>query len=158
MPKHLWSPWRMEYIKRPKGDITGCILCNAIDKQNDLLIHQTDALFVIMNLYPYNNGHVMVCPKEHIADFDEISNNTQIQILSTISKITKFMKSNMKAEGFNIGANIGKAAGAGIHNHFHMHIVPRWSGDTNFMPAIGNTKVQISTLQETCKFIKKAFK
>ena len=111
-----------------------------------------------MNLYPYNNGHIMVCPKKHVSDFDEINSDIQVQILSTATKIIKFMKKNMDVEGFNIGANIGKVAGAGIHDHFHMHVVPRWLGDTNFMPVVGNTKVQVSTLHETCNFIKKAFK
>ena len=158
MEDHLWSPWRMEYVKRPKNNSKECILCNEIKDDSNLIIHKTDELFVIMNLYPYNNGHIMVCPIKHISNFDRLNPNIQTDMMLFVTKIIKFMKTEMSAEGFNIGANIGKAAGAGIHNHFHMHVVPRWVGDTNFMPIIGKTKVQISTLYETCEFLKKAFK
>ncbi len=158
MTEHLWSPWRMDYIKRPKEKGSGCILCGYKTKNDNLVIHRTEELFIVMNLYPYNNGHVMICPMKHVSNFSKLDENFRLEMITYISLLTEFMKKEMGAQGFNIGANIGEAAGAGIDDHFHMHIVPRWSGDTNFMPIIGNTKVQVSTLIETCNLIKKAFK
>ncbi len=158
MTDYLWAPWRMDYIKRPREQKTGCVLCNYNRKDDDLVIHKTKESLVVMNLYPYNNGHVMICPTDHISKFGMLSDDFKLEMFSYISLITNFIEKEMGAQGFNIGANIGKAAGAGIDDHFHMHIVPRWSGDTNFMPVIGITKVQISTLIETCNLIKQAFK
>ena len=148
----------MEYIKRPEEKRSECVLCQYKVKSNNLVIHRTEESFVVMNLYPYNNGHVMICPMDHVSNFSELNEDFRLEMLSYISLITDFMKKEMGAQGFNVGANIGAAAGAGIDDHFHMHIVPRWNGDTNFMPVIGNTKVQVSTLIETCNLIKQAFK
>ena len=111
-----------------------------------------------MNLYPYNNGHVLISPIDHISNFDELSEKTQLEIMNLSSKLMRFMKIEMNADGFNMGANIGKAGGAGIDEHFHLHVVPRWNGDTNFMPIIGHTKVQVDGLKETHQFLKKNFK
>jgi len=158
MTDHLWSPWRMDYINRPKEKKSGCVLCQYKTKNDKLVIHRTRDSFIVMNLYPYNNGHVMICPMDHVSDFNKLNNKFRLEMLSHISLITDFMKKEMGAQGFNVGANVGGAAGAGIDDHFHMHIVPRWNGDTNFMPVIGNTKVQVSTLIETCNLIKQAFK
>ncbi len=154
----LWAPWRMEYIRRPKDDKNGCILCNKLtDLEEGLLIHKGETAFIVMNLYPYNNGHVLICPNEHISDFDELNPHVQVEVMTLTSRLMKFMKKEMNAEGFNMGANQGKAGGTGIDEHFHMHIVPRWVGDTNFMPIIGHTKVQVDGLKETCDLLKKAF-
>ncbi len=155
--KHLWSPWRMEYIKRKDDSSSNCALCENINDKNGLLVHKGDYAYVMMNLYPYNNGHIMVAPLNHTADFDELSIDVQVEIMNMSTILMKFMRKEMNAEGFNMGANIGKAGGAGIDDHFHLHVVPRWNGDTNFMPILGHTKVQVDGLKETCKLLKKAF-
>ena len=155
----MWAPWRMEYIRNPKDSENGCILCNKlINKEEKLLVYKGEFSFVIMNLYPYNNGHIMICPNEHISDFDELDLNVQIEIMNLSSKLIRFIKKKMNAEGFNLGANQGIAGGAGIDEHFHLHIVPRWIGDTNFMPVLGHAKVQVDTLENTCEILKEAFK
>ncbi len=155
--KQLWSPWRMEYIKRKDDSSSNCALCENINDKNGLLVHKGDYAYVMMNLYPYNNGHIMVAPLNHTADFDELSIDIQVEIMNMSTILMKFMRKEMNAEGFNMGANIGKAGGAGIDDHFHLHVVPRWNGDTNFMPILGHTKVQVDGLKETCKLLKKAF-
>jgi ATP adenylyltransferase len=155
--EQLWAPWRMEYIKRDDTPVDKCVLCSKLDIDDGLLVHKGKSAFVMMNLYPYNNGHIMISPIHHISDFDELPVETQTEIMKFSSILMRFMKKEMNAEGFNMGANIGKAGGAGIDEHFHLHIVPRWNGDTNFMPIIGHTKVQVDGLIETCTLLKKAF-
>ena len=153
----LWAPWRMEYIKRDDTRADKCVLCSKLHIDDRLLVHKGSTAFVMMNLYPYNNGHIMISPIHHISDFDELPTETQSEIMNFSSLLMRYMKKEMNAEGFNMGANIGKAGGAGIDEHFHLHIVPRWNGDTNFMPIIGHTKVQVDGLIETCELLKKAF-
>ena len=155
--EQLWAPWRMEYIKRNDTPPEKCVLCSKIDSDDGLLVYKGENAFVMMNLYPYNNGHVMISPLHHISDFDELPVQTQSEIMNLSTLLMRFMKKEMNAEGFNMGANIGKAGGAGIDEHFHLHVVPRWNGDTNFMPIIGHTKVQVDGLIETCNLLKKAF-
>ena len=156
--KQLWAPWRMEYIKHTDRLSTDCILCDKLDDTDGLLVHKGERAYVMMNLYPYNNGHVMISPIHHISDFDELPVETQTEIMNLATILMRFMRKEMNAEGFNMGANIGKAGGAGIDEHFHFHVVPRWNGDTNFMPVVGHTKVQVDGLKETCELLKKAFK
>mgnify|MGYP002006583392 CR=1 FL=1 len=157
---NLWSPWRMDYIRSPRPNQNGCIFCEkSKSKKNNknLIIHRGENSFILLNLYPYNNGHVMVAPYEHQPDFDKLNIDTQIEMMNFSSKLMKIMKDKMNAEGFNFGANFGSAAGAGIKEHLHLHIVPRWEGDTNFMPVLGHTKVQVDGLKETHKFLKSLF-
>jgi len=154
----LWAPWRMDYISNPDKEQN--IFTKKAQSTNDrenLVLHRGKNNFVIMNLYPYNNGHVMVAPYEHQSDFDKLNIDTQIEMMNFSSKLMKIMKDKMNAEGFNFGANFGSAAGAGIKEHLHLHIVPRWEGDTNFMPVLGHTKVQVDGLKETHKFLKSLF-
>ena len=155
--EQLWAPWRMEYINRATLKEQGCVICNYAKNDKKLLVHKGKNAHVMMNLYPYNNGHVMVSPLKHIAAFDEIEEQTQSEIMTFSNILMRFMRKEFSAEGLNIGANIGKAGGAGIDDHFHFHVVPRWSGDTNFMPIIGQTKVQVDSLESTCEILKKAF-
>ena len=155
--KQLWAPWRMEYINSKKEESSSCVLCESTEKNNDLVIYRGENAFAMMNLYPYNNGHVMILPFHHVSSFDELSNKTQMEIMNLSTILMKHMRKEINAQGFNMGANIGEAGGAGIAEHFHLHIVPRWSGDTNFMPVLGHTKVQVNGLKETCELLKKAF-
>ncbi len=148
--KRLWAPWRMEYIlqEKPKG----CIFCEKV-KQNDdrhnLILYRGRSCFIIMNFYPYNNGHLMVVPYRHIADLAALNNSEREELMHLLGKSCAILQSVMKAEGFNIGMNLGRVAGAGIDDHLHFHVVPRWNGDTNFMPISGHTKVMAQGLYES---------
>lgn len=151
----LWSPWRSQYIEsfKEKSAKSNCFLCDAKqmneDSSDNLLIHKGKHAFVILNLYPYNNGHLMVVPYSHKPDLLSLSEDevTEIFYLLKISNIA--LTETLKPEGFNIGTNIGKASGAGVDDHIHFHIVPRWNGDTNFMPVLGEVKVISQDLQTT---------
>ena len=149
----LWAPWRMEHIKRDlSNDKNKCVLCvdvNNLDDRKNLILHRGKFSFIIMNLYPYNNGHLMVCPYKHIASLSKLNEETLSEIMKLISKSSEILRKTLNAEGFNIGANIGSVGGAGIDDHLHFHLVPRWKGDTNFMPVVGNTKVIMSGLHDT---------
>tara|TARA_B100000900_G_C20328202_1_gene613071 strand:- start:38 stop:550 length:513 start_codon:yes stop_codon:yes gene_type:complete len=149
----LWAPWRMEHIKRDLShDTNKCVLCievNKLDDRKNLILFRGKFSFIIMNLYPYNNGHLMVCPYRHIASLSKLNKETLSEIMKLISKSSEILRKILNAEGFNIGANIGSVGGAGIDDHLHFHVVPRWKGDTNFMPVVGNTKVIISGLHDT---------
>ena len=154
----LWAPWRMDYIRTPKED--GCVFCtkhqSKKDKEN-LLLFRGEESFVLMNLYPYTNGHLMISPYKHTTDTNDISAIGNQEVMFLANKSMEIIKKIMGADGFNFGANLGKAAGAGIEEHIHFHIVPRWNGDTNFMPVTANTKVMVEGLQETWKNMKPQF-
>ena len=154
----LWAPWRMDYIRTPRED--GCVFCkkhqSTKDREN-LLLFRGEESFVLMNLYPYSNGHLMISPYKHTSNTNDISSIGNQEIMSLTNKSMEIIKNIMGADGFNIGANLGKAAGAGIEEHLHFHIVPRWIGDTNFMPVVGNTKVMVEGLQETWDSMKPQF-
>jgi len=153
--ERLWSPWRSKYIDsmKDKIDDESCVFCNAATEQSDvetsLVIFRRDNIFTVLNLYPYNNGHLMVVPNRHISDLSEITIDEFAEITSQITLATEALKRLYSPHGFNIGANIGKAAGAGIDTHLHFHIIPRWNGDTNFMPIVGEVKVISHELFET---------
>ncbi len=140
----------MEYVRTPKED--GCIFCDKSesdqDRDNLVLFRGTDS-FVLMNLYPYNNAHLLIAPYEHVDTTIDLSSKVSIEMMNLANESMKIIKMTMNAEGFNFGANIGAIGGAGIKDHVHFHIVPRWLGDTNFMPVIGHTKVLIEGLRET---------
>jgi len=157
--KRIWAPWRIEYIKNPKQK--GCIFCKFPKEQNDrerFILHRGQTCFVIMNYYPYNNGHLMIAPYQHTSDFSNLDDQTKIEMINLIDLSTKALKEKLHAEGFNIGINLGSVAGAGIKDHLHIHIVPRWQGDTNFMPVLGNSKVVSQELHETWETLKEYFK
>ena len=150
--KKLWAPWRMEYIKRETPAKDKCVLCIDSIKDNDrenLILFRGENAFVIMNLYPYNNGHLMVCPYSHVDSLKNLENTASSEIMRLAIACSNILQIVMNAEGFNLGANIGSAGGAGIDDHLHFHIVPRWNGDTNFMPVVGQTKVIMSGLIDT---------
>ena len=158
--KYLWAPWRMGYIRTPKNEFGPCIFCDKAkigDDEENLVVHRGEYAYILMNLYPYNNGHLMVAPYEHEEHFDSLPLDTQLEMMSLSSEAMNVLRRSLNADGFNFGANFGEVAGAGIKEHLHMHIVPRWIGDTNFMPVMGHTKVMIDGLKETRKQLADTF-
>ena len=158
--KYLWAPWRMGYIRTPKNEFGPCLFCDKAkigDDDENLVVHRGEHSYVLMNLYPYNNGHLMISSYEHEENFDVLSSDTQVEMMKLSSKAMTVLRENLNADGFNFGANFGEVAGAGIKEHVHLHIVPRWIGDTNFMPVMGHTKVMIDGLRETRKQLSDAF-
>ena len=157
---NLWAPWRMQYIRAPKKNTKETFLKKLEDgnDEENLVLFRGEHSFVCMNLYPYNNGHIMVLPNNIVEKPEELDDVTQFEIMKIASLSMKIIREKMNAEAFNFGANIGASAGAGIAEHLHFHIVPRWKGDTNFMPVIGNTKVHVQGLNDTYVMLRPLFK
>jgi ATP adenylyltransferase len=155
--KRLWAPWRMEYIaseKRPdKGKCFLCLDADADDKA--LVLVRKPAAFAIMNRYPYANGHVMVVPTRHVGRIEDLTDDELLEMMRLVRTISTVLREEMSIEGLNVGINMGKAAGAGLEEHIHIHMVPRWFGDTNFMPVVGETKVISEHLYESYRKLKK---
>jgi ATP adenylyltransferase len=155
--RYLWSPWRMDYILRKKR--RGCIFCKkpmeGKDKEN-LILYQGKYTFVVMNKFPYNNGHLMVVPKRHCLSLDQLDDKEFQELFYLLKVSTQVLKASLHPHGFNIGINIGKVGGAG-EEHIHFHIVPRWTGDTNFMPVFGETKIIPQYLEETYQKLRSFF-
>ena len=157
---NLWAPWRMQYVRAPKKN-NGETFLKKLEDGNDeenLVLFRGEHSFVCMNLYPYNNGHILILPNNIVEKPEELDDVTQFEIMKIASLSMKIIREKMNAEGFNFGANIGASSGAGIAEHLHYHIVPRWKGDTNFMPVIGNTKVHVQGLNDTYVMLKRLFK
>ena len=154
----LWAPWRMEYIKNSDKE-DGCIFCNRLnadeDKQN-LILYRGKSCFIIMNKYPYNNGHLMIVPNRHVGNFLELTDKEHLELDHLLKLSIKALQIAMQPQGFNVGMNLGRVAGAGIDDHLHYHIVPRWNGDTNFMPVIGENKVISESLAQSYEKIRQA--
>ena len=157
---NLWAPWRMQYVRAPKKNTEETFLKKLEDgnDEENLVLFRGEHSFVCMNLYPYNNGHIMILPNNIVEKPEELDDVTQFEIMKIASLSMKIIREKMNAEGFNFGANIGASAGAGIAEHLHFHIVPRWKGDTNFMPVIGNTKVHVQGLNDTYVMLRPLFK
>jgi len=160
----MWSPWRSQYIDNIKqtNDSEECIFCGLSklepeDKQN-LLLDKGENTFTVLNMYPYNNGHLMIVPYRHTSDFGELGDDENLEIMHKLQLAKKALLKIAEPDGFNIGANIGKISGAGIADHIHFHIVPRWNGDTNFMPVLGDVKVISQDLLETKKRLMQVYK
>lgn len=154
----LWAPWRINYL-RGKKKKNGCIFCHAKnDGSNDYVIFKTKKSICLLNRYPYNNGHVMVCPLRHISDISALTEEEIIDLFKSLNRIKRLLEKVLKPHGYNIGFNLGKVAGAGITGHLHLHIVPRWLGDKNFMPSISATNVISQSLDELAKYLKNANK
>jgi ATP adenylyltransferase len=135
----IFAPWRMEYIKGEKPD--GCVFCKCSIRCDDYVLYEGKTSFVMMNKYPYVNGHLMIIPVRHVGSLEYLTQEERIEIFNLLETAVKVLKEAMKPDGFNIGVNIGKAAGAGIEEHFHVHVIPRWEGDTNFMSVVANVRV-----------------
>lgn len=141
--ERLWAPWRMQYIAA--GDqVEGCIFCTlpaaGRDEENHILLRGQTA-FIILNAFPYSNGHLMVTPFQHTADLNDLSDAEMLEMMALTRRAVNLLKTAFKPDGFNIGINMGRVAGAGIADHVHIHVVPRWNGDTNFMPVLGDVRV-----------------
>ena len=144
----LWAPWRLEYILSDKE--TGCFLCEAARAESDrdaLVVCRRDGCFCVLNKYPYNNGHLLIAPNRHVAELADLSDAEMLELMVLARDAQRALQREMSPDGFNLGANLGKIAGAGVPGHFHLHIVPRWAGDTNFMPVVGQTKVIPQSLE-----------
>ena len=154
-PRPLWAPWRIEYIRENKDD-DNCFLCRAPQEaeSENLVIARGQQCFVMLNAFPYNSGHVLVSPYEHVADLAELEAGVHHELMDLIVKTKTVLKNVMYPDGFNVGFNLGSAAGAGVEEHLHGHIVPRWEGDTNFMPVLSNTRVVPEALEDTAKLLR----
>jgi ATP adenylyltransferase len=151
--ERLWAPWRMEYIGSAKeGEDQGCIFCEKPKEGDDekaLILARTELSFAMLNRYPYNSGHLMVAPFRHVGELEALTDEESLDLQRLMQRSIKALKEAMQPEGFNIGMNLGVVAGAGIPDHLHWHVVPRWTGDTNFMPVVGETKVLPELLERT---------
>lgn len=155
--KQLWSPWRLEYLTSPKTD--GCIFCQAAgsaDDRENLVLFRGECAFLIVNRYPYNNGHLMVVPYNHVPSLEDLDSATLTEMMLLLNRALAALRAAMGPDGFNIGANLGQVAGAGVEDHVHIHIVPRWLGDTNFMPIVGDMRVVPQTWLQTYDDLKAA--
>jgi len=156
--KVLWAPWRMEYILSDGEQ--GCFICDltrAEPSEENLLLYRNEHAMVLMNKYPYNNGHILVAPVAHTSDLSELSESEYGETMELFRFSLKALESLMNPEGFNAGLNLGKSGGAGLEEHVHFHIVPRWHGDTNFMPVIGDMRVIPEAIRETYNFLRPLF-
>jgi ATP adenylyltransferase len=156
--KHIWAPWRIQYIEMQKP--AGCILCSK-PKENDdarnYILHRGKENFIILNGYPYNPGHLMIAPYRHVASPEKLSDGERSEHFSLICRSVEVIRQVFKTDGLNVGSNLGRMAGAGIEDHFHTHVVPRWEGDTNFMPVLADAKVLPEMLADTYARLKGRF-
>ena len=156
---YLWSPWRMEYILSPKPD-EGCIFCSGLkleDGPDNLIVFRGPNAFVMLNRFPYTNGHLMVVPYQHQPSLDLLDAGSRLDIMDQAARALQVLDSLYNPQGYNLGINIGGAAGAGILDHVHLHVVPRWVGDTNFMSSIAQTRVLPELLEETYRRVRDAW-
>jgi ATP adenylyltransferase len=157
--EQLWAPWRMELIDKG-GAQQGCIFCDLPGERDDrknLILGRTPHTFAILNRFPYNNGHLMVVPRAHRADLLALTGQEHQELAEMLRIAIRLVSSAYNAQGINLGMNLGKVAGAGIADHLHWHVVPRWQGDTNFMPVIGDTKVMIEHLAASWERLRPSF-
>ncbi len=150
----LYTPWRMKYVSTTRTNVDGCIFCakchdNSEHDRENFLVYRGQTVFAMLNIFPYNTGHLMILPYQHVATLAEVPPDVQCELITLASYFTELLTDLMHPDGFNIGINIGRDAGAGIDSHLHMHLVPRWSGDSNFMPVIGETRVLPEELGDT---------
>lgn len=160
--KRIWAPWRKAYIlgKKPKS---GCFFCTDIKAprrkdQKNLLLYRGRYTFIVMNRYPYTNAHLMIVPYRHVESLEKLNDKEKLELLDLLTRSQKLLIKVFKPQGFNIGINIGKAAGAGIPHHIHLHIVPRWLGDTNFMPVTTGAKVISDSLDSTYQHLQRVLR
>jgi len=156
--KQLWSPWRIDYIRGDKP--SGCVFCGAPlleGSEQNLVLFRGEHAYVMMNRYPYTNGHLMVIPYAHVAMLTDLPSCTQIEMLQEVNMCIEVLREVMSPQGYNVGLNLGASAGAGIRDHLHFHVVPRWIGDTNFMAVIGETAVIVQDLIQCFGQLRKAF-
>lgn len=156
--KHIWAPWRIQFVrmKKPKG----CFLCENPRQDKDAqnyILYRGSENFVILNSYPYNPGHMLVAAYRHVDSLEDLTEEERNEHFKIVNKCVKVLREEINPDGFNIGMNLGKAAGAGVAGHVHTHVVPRWQGDSNFMSVLADTKVVVEALTETYKSLKRRF-
>jgi len=155
----LWTPWRYTYVSKGEGS-HGCIFCEKASSSNDeenLVVHRGERNFILLNIYPYNNGHLLIAPYEHVSTLEELSEEAAIEMMR-LARITEgHMRRVYQPKGINIGLNIGECAGAGVAAHVHLHILPRWPGDVSFMTSVGETRVVPEELRTTWEKMRDAF-
>jgi len=158
--KKLWAPWRFEYIASANDTDEECIFCTKPKESNDeqnLITYRSQHSFIMLNKYPYNNGHLMIVPYIHESDLIKLNDEILLDLQHTLQKAILALNNTMHPHGLNIGINMGRTAGAGIDRHLHYHLVPRWNGDTNFMPIIAETKVVSESLVDSWRKLKREF-
>ena len=156
----IWAPWRLRYVSNARKQ-DECVFCAKPDDGNDreaLIVHRGESCFVILNLYPYTSGHLMVAPFEHLGKLQEIDAAVTAEMMDLAQQAIRKMESVYEPEGFNVGVNQGRVAGAGVEGHIHLHVVPRWAGDNNYMPVIADTRVMPQSLEETYDALQGGFK
>jgi ATP adenylyltransferase len=157
---YLWTPWRYQYMAEARhGQQPDCIFCDAVarkDDDNTLIAYRGAKIFVILNRYPYTSGHVMIVPYAHVAELNLCDANALAEMMTLAQRVEKAFQSNYKPDGMNLGMNLGRAAGAGVVGHLHLHVLPRWFGDSNFMTVTGETRVQPEELSVTYQRLRKA--
>jgi ATP adenylyltransferase len=153
MPKPLWAPWRLEYVSAA-DELDHCIFC---EPEEELLVHRGEHAFVVMNKFPYASGHVLVAPHRHLGDFGALSDAEAVEVHRLGGRAIDALRAEYGAHGFNLGWNVGRVAGAGIEDHVHLHVVPRWNGDTSFMPVLGDVKVLPEHLFESARRLRERF-
>ncbi len=158
-PQRLWTPWRMEYIGTARTGEHSCIFCElpAMDDDAAHILKRTGRAFVIMNAFPYNPGHLMIAPYRHLASPEKLDTDESSFTSQLLQESIQVLRTAMNPEGFNIGMNLGRVAGAGFPDHMHWHVVPRWNGDVNFMPVTGQTRVLPELVDETFRKLKPLF-
>lgn len=148
--KRLWAPWRLAYVTAPRN--AGCVFCDAPASGDDraaLIVHRGHLAYLVLNRYPYSSGHTLVVPYRHVARPEDLSGDEAQAVMVLVGTAVRALERALAPDGFNVGMNLGRAAGAGIDDHLHVHVVPRWTGDTNFMPVLGDVKVLPQHLEET---------
>lgn len=156
----IWAPWRKAYLRSCQHKTSKCLFCHLLKSKSDkknFILYRTPFNFAILNRYPYNNGHVMIVPNRHVASLADLSKDEILDSFNLLVQIQKTLKEKLKAHGFNIGVNISDIAGAGVPNHLHWHVVPRWKGDVNFMPVVSDTKVISESLESVYKELSQSF-
>ena len=151
----MWAPWRMEYILDEKQ--AGCVFCDALEKNDDLTLYKGNDTMVMMNKYPYINGHLLIAPVRHISTLDQLSKIEMGELLAWVDRTVRILKQAMSPDGFNVGLNLGKVAGAGVEEHLHFHVVPRWFGDTNALTVFADVRVIPEHLKATYDNLKPYF-
>jgi|SRR3989339_2244151 len=155
--RYLWAPWRKDYIDKKES---GCFICRTSGESNDeenFVLFRGEKIFAILNLYPYNTGHLLIAPFRHVGDLRRMTDAEGLEMWHAAQKLIEVMEKEMRVEGFNIGFNLGKVSGAGVESHVHMHLVPRWLGDTNFLPVVGGVKVISEELKSVYSRLRRYF-
>jgi ATP adenylyltransferase len=159
--QRIWAPWRLPYVKdASKNSEQECIFCTKPAEDDDeanLIVHRGERSFVILNLFPYTNGHLMIAPYEHLASITDLDTETLTETLELTKRAMRVLEERYDPHGYNVGFNQGRVAGAGIDQHIHMHVVPRWGGDTNFMPVLADTRVMPQTLEQSYEALRGRF-